>query len=417
MATGFRTIPSAVAQQAALAQLREIQNPNLALERQIQQAIEMQRIQQQSPENQLALQIKQAQLAALQNPEEAMQRNLIQKFNEELIASSFDPTLGIRRAGTGAPPTGEIEPIINPITLEETPFIRDLSRITKKTSPFQSVGLTTTPEGITQGVVFNPAKGDFEVRQLPAGVTDIRPKVTRPVPGKSILAKNNETGRLTNIVLAPGEALPEGFSEHTKTSIKTSDPLAFSQAVRKDPVVKEFTEIRTQFDRMRNAIEEVKTGGPLTAVDQTLINTFNRILDPESVVREAEYARTAQDQSVYNYLKGKFDPKTGRLALGGAGLTPETREAMIRMAERFYNASQQNYGTAIGEFSKIAQASGLDPELVLPRVTLSEAGVTPRPTTAPPVSIGVVSPVGTVGINPAAPSPVTPASIRQKYGF
>lgn len=78
-------VPSPIAQAARLAQLRELQNPNLALERQIQQAIELQRIQQQSPENQLALQIKQAQLAQI--PLEAERQNLL----TEQIRRELDP--------------------------------------------------------------------------------------------------------------------------------------------------------------------------------------------------------------------------------------------------------------------------------------------------------------------------------------
>lgn len=62
------TVTSPIAQAMRLAQLQEAQNPNLALERQIQKAVELQRIQQQSPEGQLALKIQEAQLnSALQN--------------------------------------------------------------------------------------------------------------------------------------------------------------------------------------------------------------------------------------------------------------------------------------------------------------------------------------------------------------
>lgn len=61
-------VPSPVNQALRLAQLREAQNPNLALERQLQQAIQLQQLQQQSPEGQLALQLRQAQLnSAIQN--------------------------------------------------------------------------------------------------------------------------------------------------------------------------------------------------------------------------------------------------------------------------------------------------------------------------------------------------------------
>lgn len=72
-------VPSPIAQQMRLAQLREAQNPNLALQRQIQQAVELQRIQQQSPEGQLALKIQEAQLnSALQNQDFRQQQQGLQ---------------------------------------------------------------------------------------------------------------------------------------------------------------------------------------------------------------------------------------------------------------------------------------------------------------------------------------------------
>lgn len=200
-------VPSPINQALRLAQLREAQNPNLALERQLQQAIQLQQLQQQSPEGQLALQQRQAQLnSALESQAAQQQQQAFElqrqplileqlkaqlqraqdplfdeenRFNAAVRTAVLDPNSGVRLAGAGAPPAGEIEPLISPKGVESA-YVLDLARAKKKGSPFQSVGLTTTPGGVTQGVVFDPTKGDFETRDLPTGVTDIRAKVTAP---------------------------------------------------------------------------------------------------------------------------------------------------------------------------------------------------------------------------------------------
>lgn len=132
------------------------------------------------------------------------------------------------------------------------------------------------------------------------------------------------------------------------------------QSLRKEfnslPDVKEFLGIKPQFDRMQAAIAESKKGGSLVAVDQALINTFNKMLDEKSVVRESEYARTASDISVVNRVKGK----AAKILQGGAGLTDEERNALSTMAQRFYNIAKSNYDTTADYYSGIAEDRGFD---------------------------------------------------------
>jgi hypothetical protein len=45
----------------------------------------------------------------------------------------------------------------------------------------------------------------------------------------------------------------------------------------------------------------------LNAASQTIVTAFNKILDPTSVVRESEYARTPEGQSYLERLQGKYE--------------------------------------------------------------------------------------------------------------
>lgn len=265
-----------------------------------------------------------------------------------------------------------------------------------------------------QAIVFGPKSGTFRTQSLPSGVSlptgGLLPKTTAPetqqfagfdadrtalqfgnrgsgitaapvqgnlnVTGplqpktqtsmrKGVLIQDGK-GNVTYDVLAEGESVPEGsriFSEP-----KAEDEAGLRKEFLANEVVKDFTDIAPQYQRIQSAMDEAKTSKNFTAVDQTLVNTFNRILDPKSVVRESEYARTSEDQSVLDYLKGKYDPRTGRLVLGGAGLTSETRQAMQRMAERFYNTAQNNYTQTAVFYSNIAKNRGRDPSLIIPPI-------------------------------------------------
>jgi hypothetical protein len=125
--------------------------------------------------------------------------------------------------------------------------------------------------------------------------------------------------------------------------------------------VKDFRQINSLIGRMRAAQEEAKTSDSLVAVDQALISSFNRITDPDSVVRESEYARTAGDLSLISQIKGKMD----KLLTGGAGLIPEERAAIVRMSEAFVKVAEKNFSTIREEAIQTANEFGLDPRQIV----------------------------------------------------
>ena len=173
------------------------------------------------------------------------------------------------------------------------------------------------------------------------------------------------------------------------------------QSLRKEfsslPEVKTFIEVSSQVARLDEAVKESKTSDSLIAVDQALITIFNKMLDPESVVRESEYARSPQDQAIMSRLKGKAD----RLLSGGVGLTPIERDALARMARRFGEISKKQFKEQSRFFGKEAERLGIkkeriiriDPDVVLsgntlvvpPDVTLQRKGVQPQQQQAKPI--------------------------------
>lgn len=128
-----------------------------------------------------------------------------------------------------------------------------------------------------------------------------------------------------------------------------------------NPIVRQYYETKTQVEKMEQAIKESATAKTKVAVDQALITVFNKMMDPTSVVRESEYARTPSDQALFNRIKGKYD----KIVEGGAGLTDVEREGIIRMGRNFGKVNKAMYEDHADYYRSIASGTGLNPEHVV----------------------------------------------------
>ena len=145
--------------------------------------------------------------------------------------------------------------------------------------------------------------------------------------------------------------------------------------MRKDfetlPEVKNFTDVNIKASQMAQAIEESKKTNTFVAVDQALITMFNKMTDPQSVVRESEYARTSNDIATVNMIKGKAQ----KILIGGAGLTTVERDALKSMADRFLVASRARYDEVATEYTRLAKTYGYEPNNVVFRGASKKGGV------------------------------------------
>ena len=97
------------------------------------------------------------------------------------------------------------------------------------------------------------------------------------------------------------------------------------------------------------------------ALDQALITMFNKLTDPNSVVRESEYARTPQNLPMVNRIQGAVQ----KLTKGGAGLTNKDREALVLGAKIIADERGKTYNTTLQEYGDLAGGYDLDPALTL----------------------------------------------------
>lgn len=132
------------------------------------------------------------------------------------------------------------------------------------------------------------------------------------------------------------------------------------QEMRLNPYVKDFQDVNQKYSVMEKALKESENVKNLIAIDQSLISMFNKMIDPASVVRESEYARTQEDQAMFNRIKGRI----AKMATGGAGLVPEERAALVDMARRFYDTYKVNYDDTINNYIELANQTGINPKLI-----------------------------------------------------
>lgn len=154
-------------------------------------------------------------------------------------------------------------------------------------------------------------------------------------------------------------------------------------------------EMNRQFDLMQTGLQRFKQGDKLGG-SQAVLVTFQKILDPTSVVRESEYARSASGLSLISRLEGYAD----KLREGGAGVPIQDLAAMVETAKQML-ASMQSY--TAGQRKRIGSAAsqyGIDPSLVFDDLTPDEPAQSGGPSVGSVVTLKDGRRVKVTGTNP-----------------
>lgn len=131
------------------------------------------------------------------------------------------------------------------------------------------------------------------------------------------------------------------------------------------PEVKNYKLLTTQFNQMSSVLNSLgnKKFDSLNPADQVLIMTFNKTLDPTSVVRESEYSRTPANMSLLN----RAYAITSRLISGGV-MSPDERNALVETAKVMKKVASEQYLKTRAEYERIASERNLKPENVVPNL-------------------------------------------------
>jgi len=138
---------------------------------------------------------------------------------------------------------------------------------------------------------------------------------------------------------------------------------SFQMSMRLSTEANKITQPIREMDRqlrmMKAGLAQAKAGN-LNAGSQQILVTFQKILDPTSVVRESEYERSPQGQALLKHIEGI--PQ--RITKGGPGVTVGELESFVAAAEAMMQNMRGWGDSKRKQLERLAKEYGLDPSLV-----------------------------------------------------
>jgi hypothetical protein len=123
--------------------------------------------------------------------------------------------------------------------------------------------------------------------------------------------------------------------------------------------------------------------GDLAQGAQAVLVTFQKILDPPSVVRESEYMRSAAGLALLDRVKGWAE----QLVIGGARVPAGELEKFAQLARDAAKAQRTGYAESVKRrLGKVAERYRIPEELVFEEDESPESGPTPQADPSVPVS-------------------------------
>jgi hypothetical protein len=116
------------------------------------------------------------------------------------------------------------------------------------------------------------------------------------------------------------------------------------------PEVKNFSLIDTAAKVVAKAVKD-----PNAVATQELVRRAVQLIEPGMAVREGEQAAIMASQSIPDRLKGELS----RAFAGEGGLSAPTRDGIMRIAERAYQAQSERYKTTKDYYEGLAKERGL----------------------------------------------------------
>jgi len=254
---------------------------------------------------------------------------------------------------------------------------------------------------------------DIAIRQLDIQEAGLTGKAAEK---KLETANKKRAGQLFGNLANPKKrrAIPASEREATikaqKDELATLDPLLAEKVInlelkrekeadgiRKEldskPEVKGFIDTRVKFNQAQTVLNDyLERGGSAKgisaiAVDQVIVNNLSKILDPGSVVRESEFARTAEGAALVNKVVGAIE----KVRAGGVGLRDSDRIEVVAAMKKLRDESEKPFKARVGQFEKIIERRGFIREEIIPP-SITEAIPFVPPGQAQPPAVGVTSP-------------------------
>jgi hypothetical protein len=164
------------------------------------------------------------------------------------------------------------------------------------------------------------------------------------------------------------------YSPNSRISAEFNQESSLRKEFGSKPIVKDYNDLKSKYLVAKEAYQKARTSGNASAADQALITMFNKMTDPQSVVRESEYSRTPQNVALVNRAQGAFD----KLSTGGSGITNADRKAILDMAELAFGAYKGLYEKEKQRYTNIAKSKRIDPKLIVDEEDVASPSAKPK---------------------------------------
>lgn len=207
-------------------------------------------------------------------------------------------------------------------------------------------------------------------RNSPAGIQAANQAEINAAVDKQKALQPLELEKLEKANDAKGKFQQE-MAEFRKT-LNTNDPVKISaqaQSLRKEflgqQAVKDYMVLDTQVAKA-NQVWETYKANPNDAksknfLDQSIITTFNKMIDPSSVVRESEYARTPEGLSAL----GRLDAYKDKIVKGGAGLADTDRQDLVNTMQQLHQGASVQFNDLKDFYTDEALRMNIPPERIV----------------------------------------------------
>ena len=203
--------------------------------------------------------------------------------------------------------------------------------------------------------VDNPATRDIVTKTLLGGAINIDPKAT-----------DEQVKTVSSIIsmplnLAKLEQDIEAKKRENAGQLPTQDKFKAEADLRKEYTAasKGYQDTRVFYSQLLGAAAEAAKPGSGASGDTALITLFRKVLDPTSVVRETEFAQTAQGGG----LLQNMEASVAGFATGQK-LTPQQRQDILNTAKQFVEAANAYERSRRANLDYIVNSAGLDAKAV-----------------------------------------------------
>lgn len=251
--------------------------------------------------------------------------------------------------GTGGTISGTFDPNTNTVTTMDGRVVRmGGGPAAPSQTPTMDALAAQANQMIAQGVP--PEQVDAWLQSQAQASPNVQ--VDRALPPLSEWGAGDERGPMTAPAGAPAPQLGRNPPK-ARTAPGVKDEATLRRefiAQTKEP----FTVI--------NAYNKVVSAGsdPSAAGDLSMIFAYMKMLDPNSVVRETEFANAQNAAGVPDQIRNKYNQ-----ILNGERLNPNQRADFMQQARKLATGAQQQVDRFGGRYRSLAEGYGLNPENVV----------------------------------------------------